>query len=217
MFQSNVSYVHLEKSNFFSEHDLNILSEQILTSAVYVDPVGVKISNSEGWQSNWKNSDDFMSFHKMTEYKQYILKFCDDWLQEHGFYLKNPNLLMKGWFNINFPDSSNELHEHVYSWFRLNHNVIPRASSDLSAKNEQPIIAGTFYIKLPTKIDDSFYFSKNSAFLHFFSYDFTQKINVKRGDTILFPSDASHGVKPHGHSDLRISFSFNIHVERPDS
>ena len=155
------------------------------------DPVGRKISNYGGWQSNQVDIHE----SKSETLKKLIL----DSLPQLQSLSNSVSMIVAGWKNINGPGDFNCFHNHPRSdlsgvlWIKA-----PKDSGNLVFSSPQLF---NRYQELDSYTNE---FKYNSNL--YMSYYFTPK----EGRILIFPSDLEHEVKENKSDEDRISYSFNI-------
>ena len=154
------------------------------------DPIGRKLSNRGGWQSN------LMFIYK---HKSGIL---DNIIINSVFKLPMSGSLsfnIEGWKNINQPGNFNVPHCHPISdlsgvlWIKA-----PKNSGNIVF--ESPEIFNR-YRELDS-YSDEFRYDSNVYMTYYFT--------PKEGNILIFPSNLQHEVKENKSNEDRISYSFNI-------
>ena len=154
------------------------------------DPIGRKISNHGGWQSNPVN---------IQKDKSKLLKNI---ITDSVLKLPIPNRVyaaIEGWKNINEPGNFNVKHNHPRSnlsgvfWIKT-----PKHSGNIVF--ESPEIFDR-YEELDSYTDE-FKLNSNSYMTYYFT--------PKEGRILIFPSNLEHQVKENKSDEDRISYSFNI-------
>ena len=158
-----------------------------------VDPIGRKLSNRGGWQSN------SYELHKCKS--EMLQKVIRNLLSEFNKNLlrKDVCMICEGWMNINRPGDFNVKHNH------------PRSH-----------LSGVLWIKVP-KNSGSIMFHSPEIFNRFqeldcytdeFCYDsncyMTHDFTPSEGKILIFPSSLEHEVKKNESNEDRISYSFNL-------
>ena len=177
------SNYHLEGIFTHFLHFLKVDITQELIDFCYeqkkLDPVGVKLSNYGGWQSN--------GFYERNTFIENILSRTSEVFTQ-------PLILKNFWININTPDSYNGMHLHEGShisgviWIK-----VPKNSGNLFFPNPD-------YFAKYKEINFSKSFLKQSD-----GYE----LEPQEGGVILFPSCLQHEVTRNLSNDERISISFN--------
>ena len=154
------------------------------------DPVGRRVSNCGGWQSNQKNIGDCKS-----ETLKNIIMSSVSKLPMSG----NLSCTIHGWKNINEPGNFNVPHCHPISdlsgvlWIKA-----PKNSGNIVF--ESPEIFNR-YRELDS-YSDEFRYDSNVYMTYYFT--------PKEGNILIFPSNLQHEVKENKSNEDRISYSFNI-------
>ncbi len=154
------------------------------------DPIGRKISNHGGWQSNQitiqKDRSELL--------KEIITNSVSKLPISKGVYA-----VVEGWKNINGPGDFNVKHNHPRSnlsgvfWIKT-----PKHSGNIVF--ESPEIFDR-YEELDSYTNE-FKFNSNSYMTYYFT--------PKEGRILIFPSNLEHQVKENKSDEDRISYSFNI-------
>ena len=154
------------------------------------DPIGRKISNRGGWQSNQitiqKDRSELL--------KQIITNSVSKLPISEGVYAA-----VEGWKNINEPGNFNVKHNHPRSnlsgvlWIKA-----PKDSGNIVFTS--PHIFNR-YQELDSYTDE-FKLNSNCYMTYYFP--------PKEGRLLIFPSDLEHEVKENKSDEDRISYSFNI-------
>ena len=181
--------IHVIDINDFDEY------KDILVKEIYQerdeDPIGRKISNYGGWQSNQVDIHE----SKSETLKKVIL----DSLPQLESLSNSVSMIVAGWKNINGPGDFNCFHNHPRSdlsgvlWIKA-----PKDSGNLVFSSPQLF---NRYQELDSYTNE---FKYNSNL--YMSYYFTPK----EGRILIFPSDLEHEVKENKSDEDRISYSFNI-------
>ena len=157
------------------------------------DPIGRKLSNRGGWQSDQIN----ILQCKSETLKKIIIDSLSGFLPMS----KNVSMAIEGWTNINGPSDSNIKHVH------------PRADLSGVLWIKTPKNCGNIIFETPNFFEkyqelesytDEFVQKTNSYISYFF--------NTKEGRMIIFPSSLSHEVEENKSDEDRISYSFNIFI-----
>ena len=155
------------------------------------DPIGRKISNYGGWQSEQVN----ILQCKSETLKKIIIDSLSGFLPMS----KNVSMAIEGWTNINGPGDYNLKHVH------------PRADLSGVLWIKTPKNCGNIIFETPNFFEkyqelesytDEFVQKTNSYTSYFF--------NAKEGKILIFPSCLSHQVEENKSDEDRISYSFNI-------
>ncbi len=156
------------------------------------DPIGKKVSNRGGWQSN---STHIMNCKSET-LKNVIMSSVSKLPM-----LGNLSCDIEGWKNINEPGNFNIPHSHPRSHLS---GVLWIKTSDNCGNIvfESPEIFNR-YQELDSYSDE---FRRNSNV--YMTYYFTPK----EGNILIFPSNLQHEVKENKSNEDRISYSFNIRL-----
>ena len=157
------------------------------------DPIGRKISNYGGWQSNQLN----INHNNSETLKKIIIDSLSGFLPMS----ENVSMSIEGWKNINFPGSFNIKHNHPRSnlsgvlWIKA-----PKDSGNIVFTSPQ------FFDKFQELFSYTNEFQlKSKAYM---TYYFTPK----EGKLIVFPSSLEHEVKENKSNEDRISYSFNVQL-----
>tara|TARA_R100000734_G_C3301779_1_gene92362 strand:+ start:24 stop:626 length:603 start_codon:yes stop_codon:yes gene_type:complete len=154
------------------------------------DPVGRKVSNCGGWQSN-----QIMIQEDRSELLKEIITNSLSKLP----ILKDVYAAVQGWKNINEPGSFNVKHNHPRSnlsgvlWIKT-----PKDSGDI-------VFSSPHFFDRYQEIDsytDEFKYNLNSYHTYYFT--------PKEGNLLIFSSNLEHEVKKNKSGEDRISYSFNI-------
>ena len=157
------------------------------------DPIGRKISNYGGWQSNQYN------IHKYNS--ETLKKIIIDSLSGFLPMSENVSMVIEGWKNINFPGSFNVKHNHPRCnlsgvlWIKA-----PKDSGNIVFTSPQ------FFDKFQElySYNDEFQLKSNAYMTYYFV--------PKEGRILIFPSSLEHEVKENKSNEDRISFSFNVQL-----
>ena len=155
------------------------------------DPMGRKLSNRGGWQS------DQVSIQKCKS--EILKKIIIDSLSGFQPMSKRVSMFVEGWTNINRPGDYNIKHVHPEAdfsgvlWIKVQENC------------------GNILFETPN------FFEKYQE-LHSYTDEFALKTNSymtyffypKEGKILIFPSSLSHQVEENKSDEDRISYSFNI-------
>ena len=154
------------------------------------DPIGRKVSNYGGWQSN-----QIMIQEDRSELlKEIITNSLSKLPISNGVYAA-----VQGWKNINEPGNFNVKHNHPRSnlsgvlWIK-----IPKDSGDI-------VFSSPNFFDRYDEIDcytDEFKYDLHSYHTYYFI--------PKEGRLLIFPSSLEHEVKENKSTEDRISYSFNI-------
>ena len=157
------------------------------------DPIGRKISNYGGWQSDQVN----ILQCKSETLKKIIIDSLSGFLPMS----ENVSMIIEGWTNINGPGDSNVKHMH------------PKAVLSGVLWIKAPKNCGNIIFETPNLFEkcqelesytDEFALKTNSYMTYFF--------NPKEGKIIIFPSSLNHEVEKNKSDEDRISYSFNIAI-----
>ena len=181
--------IHVIDINDFDEY------KDILIKEIYQerdeDPVGRKISNYGGWQSNQVDIHE----SKSDTLKKVIL----DSLPQLESLSNSVSMIVAGWKNINGPGDFNCFHNHPRSdlsgvlWIKA-----PKDSGNIEFESPQLF---NRYQELDSYTDE-FKLNSNCYMTYFFP--------PKEGRLLIWPSDLEHEVKENKSDEDRISYSFNI-------
>ena len=155
------------------------------------NPIGRKISNYGGWQSNEIN----INYCKSETLKEIIIRS----LCQLEPIFKNVSMTVQGWMNINGPGNFNVKHDHPRSnlsgvlWIKT-----PKNSGNLVFTSPQ------LFNKFQELYNytDEFKFDTKSYMTYYFP--------PTEGRILLFPSSLEHEVEENKSNEDRISYSFNI-------
>ena len=175
---------------FIFMSDVNEIDNNELLAHIYkikeID-AGVKVSNSNGWQSTSSKETDCEQLFKL---KQFIDGMMLQIYQNYGV-LRQPTL-DNYWYNVNNKYSYNKQHVHPRSYF-----------------------SAVYYVKTP-KDSGELYFNRPDNLLHYIDVDRLTPTNVgevrsvpKEHELIIFPSYLSHGVNINNSDEERVSIAFN--------
>ncbi len=157
------------------------------------NPIGRKISNHGGWQSNQIN----INYCKSETLKEIIIRS----LCQLEPIFKNVSMNVQGWMNINGPGNFNVKHDHPRSnlsgvlWIKT-----PKNSGNLVFTSPQLF---NKFEELYNYRDEFKYDTKS-----YMTYYFTPT----EGRILLFPSSLEHEVEENKSNEDRISYSFNIEL-----
>ena len=157
------------------------------------NPIGRKISNYGGWQSNQIN----INYCKSETLKEIIIRS----LCQLEPIFKNVSMTVQGWMNINGPGNFNVKHDHPRSnlsgvlWIKT-----PKNSGNLVFTSPQLF---NKFAELYNYRDEFKYDTKS-----YMTYYFTPI----EGRILLFPSSLEHEVEENKSNEDRISYSFNIEL-----
>ena len=157
------------------------------------NPIGRKISNRGGWQSNQIN----INHCKSETLKEIIIRS----LCQLEPIFKNVSMNVQGWMNINGPGNFNVKHDHPRSnlsgvlWIKT-----PKNSGNLVFTSPQLF---NKFEELYNYRDEFKYDTKS-----YMTYYFTPT----EGRILLFPSSLEHEVEENKSNEDRISYSFNIEL-----
>ena len=155
------------------------------------DPIGRKISNHGGWQSNQVDIHESKS--------EILKKLILDSLPQLQSLSNSVSMIVAGWKNINEPGNFNFRHNHPRSnlsgvlWIKA-----PKDSGNIEFESPQLF---NRYQELNCYTDE---FKLNSSC--YMTYFFPPK----EGRLLIWPSDLEHEVKENKSDEDRISYSFNI-------
>ena len=155
------------------------------------NPIGRKISNYGGWQSNQIN----INYCKSETLKEIIIRsLCH---LEPIF--KNVSMNVQGWMNINGPGNFNVKHDH------------PRSNLSGVLWIKTPKNSGNLVFTSPQLFNK---FQELCNYTDEFKYDtksyMTYYFPPTEGRILLFPSSLEHEVEENKSNEDRISYSFNI-------
>ena len=155
------------------------------------DPIGRKISNRGGWQSNQINIQECKS--------KTLKKIIIDSLSGFTPISENVSMVIEGWKNINAPGDFNVKHDHPRSnlsgvlWIKTAKNSGNLVFTSPQLFNKfQELYNYTDEFKYDTKSYMTYYFPPTE------------------GRILLFPSSLEHEVEENKSNEDRISYSFNI-------
>ena len=155
------------------------------------DPIGRKISNYGGWQSNQVDIYESKS--------ETLKKVIVDSLPQLKSLSNSVSMIVAGWKNINGPGNFNFRHNHPRSnlsgvlWIKA-----PKDSGNIEFESPQLF---NRYQELDSYTDE-FKLNSNCYMTYFFP--------PKEGRLLIWPSDLEHEVKENKSDEDRISYSFNI-------
>ena len=157
------------------------------------DPIGRKLSNRGGWQSDQVNILQCKS--------ETLKKIIIDSLSRFLPMSENVSMVIEGWKNINFPGSFNVKHNHPRCnlsgvlWIKA-----PKDSGNIVFTSPQ------FFDKFQElySYNDEFKLKSNAYMTYYFV--------PKEGRILIFPSSLEHEVKENKSNEDRISFSFNVQL-----
>ena len=155
------------------------------------DPIGRKVSNRGGWQSNQNN---------IQECKSEILKeVIIGSLSQFEPMLEKTFMAVEGWKNINGPGNFNTIHNHP----NCNLSGVLWIKTPENCGNivfESPEIFNRY--KELDSYTEEFKFNTNSYMTYY--------IHPREGCMLIFPSNLDHEVEENKSDEDRISYSFNI-------
>ena len=155
------------------------------------DPIGRKLSNEGGWQSDQININQCKS--------EILKKIITDSLSGFTPMLEKVSMFVEGWTNINEPGNLNVKHVH------------PRCHLSGVLWIKTPKNCGNILFETPKFFEkyqelksytDEFRLKTNSYENYFFY--------PKEGKILIFPSSLNHLVEKNESDEDRISYSFNI-------
>ena len=155
------------------------------------DPVGRKVSNRGGWQSN----EIDIQKCKSETLKEVIIGS----LSQFEPISQNVSMVVGGWKNINGPGNFNCIHNHPRShlsgvlWIKA-----PKDSGNIVFTSPQLF---NRFQELDS-YTNQFKFNSNSYMTYYFP--------PTEGRILIFPSNLDHEVKENKSDEDRISYSFNI-------
>ena len=157
------------------------------------NPIGRKISNYGGWQSDQININ-----HCKSETLKEIIIGSLSRLEPLS---DNISMAVEGWKNINGPGDFNVKHNHPRSnlsgvlWIKT-----PKDSGNIVFTSPQ------FFDKFQElySYNDEFKLKSNAYMTYYFI--------PKEGNILMFPSSLEHEVKENKSNEDRISFSFNVQL-----
>ena len=155
------------------------------------DPVGRRVSNRGGWQSNQVDIYESKS--------ETLKKVIVDSLPQLKSLSNSVSMIVAGWKNINEPGNFNFRHNHPRSnlsgvlWIKA-----PKDSGNIEF--ESPQLFNRYQVL--DSYTDEFKLNSNCYMTYFFP--------PKEGRLLIFPSDLEHEVKENKSDEDRISYSFNI-------
>ena len=156
------------------------------------DPIGRKVSNRGGWQSN----PIHIGYCKSETLKNIIMSSVSK-LPISG----NLSCTIEGWKNINEPGNFNTLHHHP----NCNLSGVLWIKTPENCGNivfESPEIFNRY--KELDSYSDEFKHNSNVYMTYYFP--------PKEGSILIFPSNLQHEVKENKSNEDRISYSFNIRL-----
>ena len=156
------------------------------------DPIGRKVSNRGGWQSN----PIHIGYCKSETLKNIIMSSVSK-LPISG----NLSCTIEGWKNINEPGNFNTLHHHP----NCNLSGVLWIKTPKNCGNivfESPEIFNRY--KELDSYSDEFKHNSNVYMTYYFP--------PKEGSILIFPSNLQHEVKENKSNEDRISYSFNIRL-----
>ena len=157
------------------------------------NPIGRKISNYGGWQSNQIN----INYCKSETLKDIIIRS----LCQLEPIFKNVSMNVQGWMNINGPGNFNVKHDH------------PRSNLSGVLWIKTPKNSGNLVFTSPQLFNK---FQELYNYTDKFKYDtksyMTYYFTPTEGRILLFPSSLEHEVEENKSNEDRISYSFNIEL-----
>ena len=183
------SSIHSLGINNFDEYKDRLIKETYQERDE--DPIGRKISNYGGWQSNQINIQECKS--------ETLKKVIIDSLSEVRSIFKNVSMIIEGWKNINAPGNFNVKHNH------------PRSNLSGVLWIRAPKNSGNIVFTSPQFFDR---FNELDSYTEEFKYNsncyMTYYFPPTEGRILLFPSSLEHEVEENKSNEDRISYSFNI-------
>ena len=183
------SSIHSLGINNFDEYKDRLIKETYQERDE--DPIGRKISNYGGWQSNQINIQECKS--------ETLKKVIIDSLSEVRSIFKNVSMIIEGWKNINAPGNFNVKHNH------------PRSNLSGVLWIRAPKNSGNIVFTSPQFFDR---FNELDSYTEEFKYNsncyMTYYFPPTEGRILLFPSSLEHEVEENKSDEDRISYSFNI-------
>ena len=152
------------------------------------DPVGVRASNSGGWQSEGNRNNSLITDSLYNLFDNSINKVFQQKLQ-----------IVNHWININGPNTYNIIHDHPMSDLAGVYYVsVPKNSGDIYFQNPQCFVA------------HSELNAYNIEARQYLRQELQKYIEPQDGLLLLFPAYLKHGVTVNQSNEDRISVSFNI-------
>ena len=157
------------------------------------NPIGRKISNYGGWQSDQINIQEC----KSETLKKIIIDSLSGFLPMS----ENVSMIIEGWKNINAPGDFNVKHDH------------PRSNLSGVLWIKTPKNSGNLVFTSPQLFNK---FQELHNYTDEFKYDtksyMTYYFPPTEGRILLFPSSLEHEVEENKSNEDRISYSFNIEL-----
>ena len=155
------------------------------------NPIGRKISNYGGWQSDQIN----IKKCKSETLKKIIIDSLSGFLPMS----ENVSMIIEGWKNINAPDDFNVKHNH------------PRSNLSGVLWIKAPKNSGNIVFTSPQFFDR---YNELDSYTKEFKYNSNCYMSYyfppTEGRILIFPSSLEHEVEKNKSSEDRISYSFNI-------
>ena len=157
------------------------------------DPIGVKFSNRDGWQSNPS---------KVTDKNNLLHSFLVDSISNLKVIKSFINIRIVYWININPKGARNEKHTH------------PSCAFAGTIWIKTPENCGNLNLYSPfSHIGSDELSSYESNFNKSFNLNPTVSTIPKEGKMIIFPSHLEHSVNENLSNEDRISISFNLIID----
>ena len=163
------------------------------------NPVGRRISNIGGWQSDDIGPTDHPELKSLIDAIYEKTKFC---LETYGFVPESVNMTIGNlWININKESDSNAVHTHTSAFLSGVYYV-------KASRNSAPIVFYKNFAEdaIITSIAPVATFTQLSGS--------TAKYPPRAGRLVMFPAWLPHSVLPNPADEERISIAFNIKMKQ---
>ena len=152
------------------------------------DSVGLNVSNKGGWHSKYDTMNESNPLHNE------IISLCEPTINQLRVRENTSfNLNLDYWWNINYKNDLNSLHNHL---------VEPMNN----------LLSGVYYLSKPKNSGDLVMPSERWYLKRYFQNDFDTVIECDEGDVVIFYPHVQHYVQPNLSDDPRISMAFNLRL-----
>ena len=191
---------HVERFSIeYHEEIRDALLSHVLEQIQIKDTIGLSVSNSGGWHSNYHTLKDDNSpqllrlFQTITDKAQPMLSQ----LQPREDILGR-NLVFQLWYNVNYKNDFNGVHNHI---------------KKVDYEDFVPVISGVYYLKTPPNCGKIVFPSEMNYLKPFYHNVLDREFDVVEGEGFLFYPHLNHFVQPNLSNDYRVSLAFNLHFD----
>lgn len=187
---------------WWEKTDIDLMSLYNFCQTLKVqDPVGVKLSNHGGWQSQSLKPSTYRELHQL---QNLIFELSSRCIIDMGYTIEKARLdVLNMWVNINQKHNHNNIHTHQNA--TISGVFYVQCNPDSGRIEFYRNFSDQFIIESQGKLDKSTPLSHAVA-----------GYTPEPGTLILFPAHIPHSVQPNNTDVDRISIAFNVGLSYGD-